>query len=122
MFKKMQAGELSLGATLWKYGVLGVAVFTLIVKLFERLLFRQVKGMNLWDYYTGNFSLVTPDTMAILWTLCYAAAILGWIFYTMNVFIGIWRCSGADERSSWLRNITRLFALILVVYAITVIF
>ena len=122
MFKKMQAGELSLSLTLWKFGVLYGALATFMVKLFEKLLLRQTQGADLATYFLHNFSLFKPDTLAILWTLCYVTSVLFWIFYVLNVMIGLWRASGADERSLWLRMIVRLFALSLCFWAITILF
>ena len=37
----MVAGELGLGTTFWKYGVLFLLILTFIVKFFEKLLHRQ---------------------------------------------------------------------------------
>lgn len=122
MFKKMRAGELSLGVTLWKYGVLYVSLLTFVVKVFERLLYRQTRDLDIVTYYTKVFNLSNPDTMAILWTLCYATIILVWIFYVLNVFAGIWRSSGADKKSSWLRGIVRVFAIVLTAIAALIVF
>ena len=122
MFKKMRAGELSLSETLWKFGVLYGALLTFVVKIFEKLLLRQTKTTDLLAYYTQNFSLLAPDTMAILWTLCYITMILVWIFYLLNVVIGIWRASAAYERSRWLSGIARLMTVALVVWAVIIVF
>lgn len=122
MFKKMRAGELSLSVTLWKFGVLYGALLTFAVKIFERLLVRQTKTTDLLAYYTKNFSLLTPDTMAILWTLCYITIILVWIFYLLNVIVGIWRAAAAYERSLWLSGIARLLTIVLAVYAVVIVF
>ncbi len=122
MFKKMRAGELSLGVTLWKFGVLYGALLTFAVKIFEKLLVRQTHTTDLLTYYTKNFSLLTPDTMAILWTLCYITIILVWIFYLLNVIVGIWRAAAAYERSRWLSGIARLLTIVLAIYAVMTVF
>ena len=67
-------------------------------------------------------SLLTPDTMAILWTLCYITIILVWIFYLLNVIVGIWRAAAAYERSLWLSGIARLLTIVLAVYAVVIVF
>lgn len=122
MFKKMVAGELGLGITFWKFGVLFIALLAFVVKIFERLLYRQTKGVNPLSYFAHYFSPIKPDTMAILWSLCYAAAIIGFIYYVINFLGGIWRSSGSFERSAWLKNITRFFALVWVVVCVGVLF
>lgn len=122
MFKKMRAGELSLSETLWKFGVLYGALLTFVVKIFEKLLLRQTKTSDLLAYYMQNFSLLAPDTMAILWTLCYITMVLVWIFYLLNAVIGIWRASAAYERSRWLSGIARLMTVVLVVWAVVIVF
>lgn len=117
MFKKMVNGELGLGITFWKYGVLFITLISILTKIFERLLFLQIKGVKLSDYYLRYFTPLKPDTMAILWTLCYASAIIGLIYYCISFLSGIWRSCSKFERSSWLKNITRLGAVMLVLGA-----
>lgn len=43
----MVAGELGLGTTFWKYGVLFLLILTFIVKFFEKLLHRQTGSTDL---------------------------------------------------------------------------
>lgn len=122
MFKKMVAGELGLGVTFWKYGVLFTALLTLTAKIFERLLFRQTKGINPLTYFGSYFSPLHPDTMAILWTLCYLSALIGFAYYVINFLGGIWRSSGSFERSAWLKNITRFFAILWLAFCVWILF
>ena len=113
MFKKMVAGELGLGTTFWKYGVLFLLILTFITKFFEKLLHRQTGSADLWYFFRHHFNLFRSDPMIILWTLCYASAVIGIFYYAINFTGGLWRSSAKYERSSWLKNMARLFGLVL---------
>ena len=115
MLKKMVAGELGLGITFWKYGVLFLSILTFVAKLFERLLYRQIGSYDLAYFFRYNFSLFGGDTLVLLWTLCYISAIIAFIYYVINYVGGIWRSSAKYERSNWLKNMARFFSIILVV-------
>lgn len=113
MFKKMVAGELGLGTTFWKYGVLFLLILTFITKFFEKLLHRQTGSADLWYFFSNHFNLFKSNPMIILWTLCYASAVIGIFYYAINFTGGLWRSSAKYERSSWLKNLARLFSLVL---------
>ena len=113
MFKKMVAGELGLGTTFWKYGVLFLLILTFITKFFEKLLHRQTGSTDLWYFFSNHFNLFKSNPMIILWTLCYASAVIGIFYYAINFTGGLWRSSAKYERSSWLKNLARLFSLVL---------
>lgn len=113
MFKKMVAGELGLGTTFWKYGVLFLLILTFIVKFFEKLLHRQTGSADLLYFFSSHFNLFKSNPMIIFWTLCYASAIIGLFYYAINFTGGLWRSSANYERSSWLKNLARCFTIIL---------
>ncbi len=113
MFKKMVAGELSLGTTFWKYGVLFLLLLTFTTKFFEKLLHRQTGTTDLWYFFSHHFNIFKSDQMITLWTLCYISAAIGTFYYAINFTGGLWRSSAKYERSSWLKNIARLSTLAL---------
>ena len=109
----MVAGELGLGTTFWKYGVLFLLILTFIVKFFEKLLHRQTGSTDLLYFFSNHFNFFKSNPMIIFWTLCYASAIIGLFYYAINFTGGLWRSSSNYERSSWLKNLARCFTVIL---------
>ena len=122
MFKKMVAGELSLGETFWKFGVVFLFVLTFIAKVFEKLLYRYSGGYDLWGFFKYKFSVIGSNQMPLLWALCYASALLGLLYYAINYMGGVWRSSAKYERSSWLKNLVRFFSFILLVLCFRILF
>ena len=122
MFKKMVAGELSMSETFWKFGVLLLLVLTFITKVFEKLFYMYSGGYDLLSFFRYKFTIVGSNQMPLLWALCYTSALMGLLFYVINYIGGLWRSSAKYERSSWLKNLVRLFACLLLVICFRILF
>ena len=122
MFKKMVAGELGIGETFWKFGVFFMFVLTFIAKIFDKLLYRYSGGYDLISFFRYKFSVIGSNQMPLLWALCYASAIVGLLYYAINYIGGIWRSSAKYERSIWLKNMSRLFSIIILIVCFRILF
>lgn len=122
MLTKLTNGEYGLGATFWKFGVLGTAVFIFIIRVFGSLLSKHIGNLRLVDFYTRYFSPFKPDTMALLWTLCYLSSMGLFIGYMFMVIKGTWKAASAYERSSILRFLARMFILLIVLISVRIVF
>ena len=115
MFKKMIAGELSMGETFWKFGVLFLMVLTFVAKVFEKLFYRYSGGYDLISFFKYSFKIMGGNNTPVFWALCYAASLVGILYYAINYMGGIWRSSAKYERSSFLKVMVRLFSFLLLV-------
>lgn len=115
MFSKLVSGELSLAATFWKFGILGLLINKLAIKIFGIMLAGHLKGVTIADFFLHHFHPLYTSKLSILWTLCYVSSVLILVFYTFNIIPAVWRSSAAYDKSIWLRYLARLFFLIFVV-------
>lgn len=115
MASKLFKGELDLKITFWKYGVVGLIVLKIAVRIFGILLEGYLKGNTILTYFTRYFHPIYSPKLSILWTLCYVSSLLVMLFYSWNIVIAVWRSSAAYDKSIWLRHLSRLFILLLVV-------
>ena len=122
MLKKLLDGEFSLSETFWKFGILGVIFFRFVSKLFEILLDRQIANRRIVDYFFHYFNPVKPDILAILWTLCYVSTTVFFLYYCIAVMLGTWRSSASFERSSLLKQLTRILMFVLVAVSMISVF
>lgn len=115
MFSKLFKGELSLTATFWKFGILGLIILTLAVKVFGALLLGYIKGASIFEFYIRHFHPIYSPKLSILWTLCYVSSLLVLVFYSWNIISAVWKSSAAYDKSIWLSYLARLFILLAVV-------
>lgn len=115
MFSKLVKGELDLKVTFWKFGILGLIIIKLAIKLFGALLAAHLKGLSIVDFFTRNFHPIYSSKLSILWTLCYVSSLLILVFYTFNILPAVWRSSANYDKSVWLRFLARLSIVVFVV-------
>ncbi len=114
MFKKLVNGELSLGVTFWKFGIIGLLVLALANKFSAAMLIRYTGSVSLFNYFLHYFHPIYSSKMSILWTLCYLSSLLVLSVYTVMVFKGVWRASAAYDKSSWLGGLSRIFVVVFI--------
>ena len=114
MLTKLFKGELSLGATFWKFGVLGLIILHFALKMFASLLGGYLKGRTIYDFFMHHFHFVYTPKLSILWALCYISTFAILIFYSYNIVLAVWRCSKNYNKSIWLVQLSRLGILLMV--------
>lgn len=115
MLSKLFKGELPLGATFWKFGVLGLIILRLAVVLFGKLLLGHLKGASIIAFFTRYFHPIYSSKLSILWTLCYLSTLLLLAFYSWKIIAAVWKSSAEYDKSVWLRQLSRLFIVLMVV-------
>lgn len=114
MLSKLFKGELDLKITFWKFGILGLIILKLAVKLFGNLLQGHIQGVSIYKFFTGYFHPIYSSKLSILWTLCYLSSLIILFFYSWNIIAAVWRSSAAYDKSIWLRHLARLFIVVAV--------
>lgn len=122
MYKKLIAGEFGLKDTFWKYGVMGILAGLLIVKMFGALLAPRLAGISIYKYYTVYFNPLKMDTSILVYTVCYLTSLFVFVAYSLSMILAVWRSAAAYERSTWLRQLARLFILLLVYVCLRTLF
>lgn len=122
MYKKLIAGEFGLKDTFWKYGVMGILAGLLIVKMFGALLAPRLAGISIYKYYTVYFNPLKMDTSILVYTVCYLTSLFVFMAYSLSMILAVWRSAAAYERSTWLRQLARLFILLLVYVCLRTLF
>lgn len=108
MWTKLFKGELSLGATFWKFGILGLVILHFALKSFASLLGAHLKGRTIYDFFMHHFHIVYTSKLSILWALCYMSTFAILVFYSYKMVIAVWRCSKNYDKSIWLAQLARL--------------
>ena len=114
MFKKLFDGDLSLGATFWKFGVLGMIILHYALKMFASLLSSHLHGRTIYDFFMYHFHFVNTPKLSLLWTLCYIATFIILIFYSYKIIKAVWKASSKYVKSALLVHLSRLGILIVV--------
>ena len=109
MFGKAFKGELGLAETFWKFGVLGIFIYSVLVKFFANMLNGVLKGRTVYDFFTRNFHFVYSGKLSILWTLCYYSVAIWMLYYVFNIVIGVWKSAGSYVKSGLLAFLARVF-------------
>ena len=117
MFSKLFKGELSLGATFWKFGVLILIILHYALKMFASLLSSYLKGRTIADFFFNEFHFIYTSKLSLLWTLCYISTFIILIVYSYKIIVAIWRSSANYSKSVWLVQLSRLGILIAVFMA-----
>lgn len=102
MLSKLFKGELSLAATFWKFGVLGLIVIKLAVQLFEKLLSGYIPSGSIYNFFMYRFHPIYSSKMSIFWTLWYISSLLVLAAYSWNIVLGVWRSANNYDKSVWL--------------------
>lgn len=109
------AGELSLTDTFWKFGVLGLPVIAVLVRIIGKMLYRKLNNFTILAYYVSPHSR-TEFSTAIL-TIFYLSLVSFMFFYALALVLGTWRSSAEYNRSLWFRHLARIFMVLMVVIA-----
>lgn len=117
MTGKLFKGELSLGATFWKYGVLMLVILHYALKMFASLLSSYLKGKSITQFFLTEFHFVYTSKLSLLWTLCYIATFIILVVYSYKIIVAVWRCSQNYTKSIWLAHLARLGILLSVFMA-----
>ena len=108
MVEKLFKGELSLGATFWKYGVLVLIILHYALKMFASFLSSYLKGKTIVQFFLNDFHLVYTSKLSLLWTLCYIATFIILVVYSYRIIVAVWRCTSNYSKSIWLVHLSRL--------------
>lgn len=114
MLAKLFKGELSLGATFWKFGVLGLIILHYALKMFASLLAAHLKGRTIYDFFLHHFHIVYTSKLSLWWALCYMSTFALLVFYSYKMIIAVWRCAAQYDKSVWLAQLARLGILLAV--------
>ena len=69
MLSKLFKGELSLKATFWKFGILGVIILKLAVRIIGSLLAGHIKGVSIVEFFTRYIQHIYSSKLSILLTM-----------------------------------------------------
>ena len=116
MLTKLFKGELSLGATFWKYGVLGLIILYYALKMFASFLASYLKGRTIYDFFMHHFHFVYTSKISLWWALCYVATFLLLLSYSYKIIIAVWRSAANYDKSIWLAWLARIAIVLLVVF------
>ena len=116
MLAKLFKGELSLGATFWKYGVLGLIILYYALKMFASFLASYLKGRTIYDFFMHHFHFVYTSKISLWWALCYVATFLLLLSYSYKIIIAVWRSAANYDKSIWLAWLARIAIVLLVVF------
>lgn len=119
MFKKLINGEFGLSATFWQFAVLGLLVFTLFTRIIGKILAHKLGSQTVISYL---LSFNTKDSLTPFLIILYLALLSFLLFYCVSLILGIWRSSASYNRSIWLRHLSRIIAVILVLVSIKIVF
>ena len=117
MLTKLFKGELSLGATFWKFGVLGLIILHYVLKIFASFLAAHLKGRTIYDFFMHHFHFVYTSNLSLWWALCYMANFLVLVGYSYKIIIAVWRSAAVYDKSIWLAQLARI-GIVLTVFAI----
>lgn len=116
MLTKLFKGELSLGATFWKYGVLGLIILYYALKMFASFLASYLKGRTIYDFFMHHFHFVYTSKISLWWALCYVATFLLLLSYSYKIIIAVWRSAANYDKSIWLAWLARIAIVLLVIF------
>ncbi len=116
MLSKLFKGELSLGATFWKFGIFGLIILKLAVRVFGHLLNGHLQGRTIYNFFFYHFNPITSSKLSILWTLCYVSSLLILAAYSWNIMLAVWRSAKAYDKSPILAFLARAGIIGMVVF------
>lgn len=108
MYKKLLAGELSLGETFWKFGILGGMLGYFIIYILGSILSPQLHGYSIYVYYTQYYNPLQGGSDIVLSTICYLTCLTIFSVYIISVILGVWRSSAEYEGSAFLKYSARI--------------
>ncbi len=122
MYKKLVAGELSLGETFWKFGIFGGLIGYFIVRIFGGILSPQLHGYSIYAYYTHYYNPLRSGSDILLSTVCYLTSLAIFSGYAFSVLLGVWRSSANYDKNALLKYGSRFVIIFLVYLYLKIIF
>lgn len=122
MYKKLLAGELSLGETFWKFGILGTLLGLFVVRVFGSILAPQLHGYSIYAYYTRYYNPLRNSSDILLSTVCYLTSLAIFCAYVFSVVLGVWRSSAEYEKSAFIKYLSRGLIIFLAYSCLSIIF
>lgn len=116
------SGELSLTDTFWKFGVLGLILGLFVVRFFGSMLAKKLMGISIYMYFTKYFNPLNMNTGVLVLTVCYLGCLVAFIWYTVVMMIGTWKSSAEYDKSIWLRHVSRILMLVMILICYNIIF
>ena len=113
MYKKLLAGELSLGEAFWKFGILGSMLGFFIVRVFGGILSPQLHGYSIYAYYTKYYNPLRNGSDILLSTVVYLTSLGIVCWYIFSVVLGVWRSSAEYDKSFLLKYASRIIMLLI---------
>ena len=107
MYKKLLAGELSLGEAFWKFGILGSLLGFFIVRVFGSILLPQLHGYSIYAYYTQYYNPLQNGSDILLSTVFYLTSLGIVCWYIFSAVLGVWRSSAEYDKSLFCKYISR---------------
>jgi hypothetical protein len=114
MIAKLFKGELSLGATFWKYGVLALIILHYALRTFASLLSSYLKGKTIVQFFFHEFHFIYTPKLSLLWTLCYITTFTIMIYYSYKIIGAVWKSSANYVKSTLIVHLSRLGILLAV--------
>lgn len=122
MYKKLLAGELSLGETFWKFGILGTLLGLFVVRVFGSILAPQLHGYSIYAYYTRYYNPLRNGSDILLSTVCYLTSLAIFCAYVFSVVLGVWRSSAEYEKSAFIKYLSRGLIICMAYSCLSIIF
>lgn len=122
MYQKLLAGELSLGETFWKFGVLGGLLGLFVVRVFGSILAPQLHGYSIYMYYTQYYNPLRNGSDILLSTVCYLTSLAIFCGYVFSVVLGVWRSSAEYDKNAFVKYLSRGVIIFLAYICLSVIF
>ena len=122
MYKKLVAGELSLGETFWKFGILGGLIGLFIVRILGSILTPQLHGYSIYGYYTQYYNPLKNGADILMSTVCYLTSLAIFCAYIFSVVLGVWRSSAEYDKNTFLKYLSRIIIIFLAYQCFTMIF
>ena len=117
MLEKLFKGELSLAATFWKYGVLGLIILHCGLANLAEFLGAHLKGHTIFDFFLRHFNFFYSSKISLWWALCYMAFFVIFVIYSYRIIIAVWRSAKSYSKSIWLAQLARIGIIVAVVLA-----
>lgn len=118
MFQKLAKGEYSLGASFWKFGVLGLLFGYVILFVIERMLYSSLGGMDLVTYYFRRAGFLQANVSILILTGMHLISLVLYAVYSLMVFLGVWRSAREYEKSSVLATLARIFIILIILFGL----
>ncbi len=122
MYKKLVAGELSLGETFWKFGILGGLLGLFVVRVFGSILAPQLHGYSIYVFFTRFYNFFHNGTDILLSTVCYLTSLAIFCAYIFSIVLGVWRSSAEYDKNAFIKYAARGLIILFAYICITKVF